>query len=51
MHEAAGLYLSMSANDLEGMPLDDSNLLIASLNSRQVGVFFLGNCKKRWMPL
>lgn len=30
MHEAAGLYQSTSADDLEKMPLDDSNLLIAS---------------------
>lgn len=41
MHEAAGLglYHSTSADDLEEMPLDDSNLLIASLKLRQIGVF------------
>lgn len=41
MHEAAGLYHSTSADDLEEMPLDGSNLLIASSQLRQIRIFFL----------
>ena len=47
MHEAAGLYHSMSADDLEEMPLDDSHLLMASLKLRQVGIFSLKVFRKQ----
>lgn len=51
MHEAAGLYHSRSADDLEEVPLDDSHLLMASLKLRQVGIFSLKVFESKLMPL